>query len=103
MEEKHGPQLQEKGILYAPDFVINCGGLVNVASELDVYNAERVKRQVENVFDTLLEIFAISKQDALPTSEAANRVAERRIERIARLRRTWVGPQASQRPIREGG
>jgi leucine dehydrogenase len=101
VEERHGPMVREKGILYAPDFVINCGGLINVANELDVYNPERVKRQVENVFETLLEIFAISRKESIPTSTAANRVAEARIERIARLKRTWVGPQESQRRPRE--
>jgi leucine dehydrogenase len=90
-EERHGQAVRKRGILYAPDFVINCGGLINVASELEGYNVDKVRRQIDNVAGTLHEIFAVSDREGIPTIEAANRVAEQRIEQVARLGRMWVG------------
>jgi leucine dehydrogenase len=99
-EERHGPMLREKGILYAPDYVINCGGLINVANEIEGYNAERAKRQVEHVYDVLDEIFEITKREDIPAAVAANRVAEQRIARLAATQRTWVGNQEVHLPRR---
>jgi leucine dehydrogenase len=101
-EERHGPMLRKQGILYAPDFVINSGGLINVANELEGYNQERAKRQIEKIFDVLKEIFEITKRDDIPTSLAANLVAEQRIERMAKVKRSWVGPQEGMHPRRRG-
>jgi leucine dehydrogenase len=99
-EERHGPMLRKKGILYAPDFVINSGGLINVANELEGYNRERAKRQIEKIYDVLMEIFQVTKRDDIPTALAANLVAEHRIERVAQLKRSWVGPQEAMHPRR---
>jgi leucine dehydrogenase len=90
-EDRHGAAVRARGILYAPDFVINSGGLINVASELDGYNGDRVRRQIDNVAATLHEVFAVSDREGVPTIEAANRVAEQRIERVGKLGRMWVG------------
>jgi leucine dehydrogenase len=90
-EERHGQAVKKRGILYAPDFVINCGGLINVASELEGYDVDKVRRQIENVASTLHEIFELSDREGVPTIEAANRVAEHRIESVGRLGRMWVG------------
>ncbi len=92
-EEVHGPMLREQGILYAPDFVINSGGLINVANELEGYDSERAKLQIEKIDDILTEIFEITKAHDIPTSMAANKVAEARLEMGAQLKRTWVGHQ----------
>jgi leucine dehydrogenase len=89
-EDRHGPMLREKGILYAPDFVINSGGLINVANELEGYNQERAKRQIGKIYHVLKEIFEITKKEEIPTAIAANRVAEQRIARMATLKRVWV-------------
>jgi leucine dehydrogenase len=91
-EDRHGPGLREKGILYAPDFVINSGGLINAANELEGYSQERVKRQIENIYYILKEIFEVSKREDIPTGVAANRVAEARIQSLVTLKNTWVGP-----------
>jgi leucine dehydrogenase len=91
-EDKHGPMLREKGILYAPDFVINSGGLINVANELEGYNQERVKRQIEKIYYVLKEIFEVTKRENIPTGVAATRVAEARIQSMLGLKNTWVGP-----------
>ena len=89
-EERHGDMLEEKGILYAPDYVINAGGLINVNSELEGWTAERAQRKAGEIYDTLLRLFALAKEEGLPTYRAADRFAERRIETVAKLKRTWV-------------
>ena len=89
-EERHGDLLEQKGILYAPDYVINAGGLINVNSELEDWSAERAKRKAGEIYDTLLRLFELAKEEGIPTYRAADRLAERRIEAVAKLKRTWV-------------
>jgi len=83
VENTHGPMLIEKGILYAPDFLINAGGLINVSAELDGYNRERVMGQVEQIYDRTLEIFQLSETEKIHTQAAAMKIAQRRIDAIA--------------------
>lgn len=85
-ENVHGPALIEKGILYAPDFLINAGGLVNVSAELDGYNRERVMGQVEQIYDRTLEIFQLSDSEKIHTQAAAMQIAQRRIDAIAAVK-----------------
>jgi leucine dehydrogenase len=87
---EHGKLLAERGIVYAPDFVANAGGLINVADELQGYVPERARASVESVYRTLREVFRIARQDGISTAEAADRYAEARLHRIGRLRRYWV-------------
>jgi leucine dehydrogenase len=82
---EHGRALRELGILYAPDYVINAGGLINVADELRGYSAERARADVENVFGNLRMIFHQAKERGIPTSEAADRFAERRMREVSRI------------------
>ena len=82
-EDLHGKMLVEKGILYAPDFLINAGGLINVSAELDDYNKDRVMGQVEKIYERTLDIFALSETENIPTQEAAIRIAENRLKSIA--------------------
>ena len=89
-EERHGDLLEEKKILYAPDYVLNAGGLINVNSELEGWTAERAQRKAGEIYDTLLRLFALAKEEGLPTYKAADRLAERRIASVAKLKRTWV-------------
>lgn len=84
-ENVHGPKLIEKGILYAPDFLINAGGLINVAAELETYNAERVKGNVEKIYNRTLEIFALSEKENIHTQAAAMKIAEKRLADIANV------------------
>ncbi len=81
----HGNLLIEKGILYAPDFVINAGGLINVSDELDGYNRERVMSQTERIYDRLLEIFSIAKASNSTTQHAAMQIANKRLKDMAEL------------------
>jgi leucine dehydrogenase len=85
-----GKALAELGILYAPDFITNAGGLINVADELSGYAPERARASIANVYRTLREVFTIARGDNVSTAEAADHYAETRLERISRLRRYWV-------------
>lgn len=75
---RHGRDLMKKGILYAPDYAINAGGLISVSNEGENYDYEAVLTQVHNIKDTLLEIFQESKETKLPTSVVSDHIAERR-------------------------
>ena len=89
-EERHGVELEKRSILYAPDYVINAGGLINVYGELNGWTADRSKRKAGEIYDTLLQLFELAKKEGLPTHEAADRLAERRIEQVHTIQRTWV-------------
>ena len=85
-ENVHGPELIKKGILYAPDFLINAGGLINVAAELDGYNRERVMGNVEKIYDRTLDIYQLSENENIHTQAAAMRIAEKRLQDIANVK-----------------
>jgi leucine dehydrogenase len=85
-ENIHGPALISKGILYAPDFLINAGGLINVSAELDGYNRERVMGNVEKIYDRTLEIFNLSDTEKTHTQAAAMILAEKRLRDIANVK-----------------
>lgn len=93
-ENKHGDQLHEMGITYAPDFVINAGGVINVADELVGYNQERAMKKVENIYGNLMRVFEISKENDIPTYLAADRMAEERIKKISKLSHQFNRPKA---------
>ncbi|SDN38292.1 phenylalanine dehydrogenase [Fictibacillus solisalsi] len=80
LEDKHGIYLQQKGILYGPDYIVNAGGLIQVADELYGPNKARVLNQTKAIYDSLLEIYKQSRELNLSTMEAANRFCEDRIE-----------------------
>ncbi len=86
--ERHGQMLHDMDILYAPDFVINGGGVINVAHEFHPagYNRGLALRQVEGIGARLLAVFSLSESEGIPTSEAANRIAEARIDKIGRIK-----------------
>jgi leucine dehydrogenase len=88
-EEKHGLALKERGILYAPDYVINAGGLVNVAAELNGDGQEHALAQTEEIYNTLLNIFHLAEQDNVSTSLAANKIAEKRISDISMIKNIY--------------
>ncbi len=85
-EEKHGKMLDEKGILYAPDFVINAGGVINVYHEMIGYHQPSAIQTTDGIYDRLMEIFEIHENENIPTYRAANRLAERRIQTLIRMR-----------------
>lgn len=93
-ESRHGEALRELGILYAPDFVANAGGLMNVFVELEGYSSERAFDKTKQVYDSLMKIFNIAKQQNIATHVAANRLAEHRLQKISSLRQHHQGRMA---------
>ncbi len=92
-EDRHGDLLEKRGILYAPDYVINGGGVINVYGELHRWPVERAKKKAGEIYETLLRIFEIAKREKIPTYRAADRLAEQRIAAVAGLDRMWMGGQ----------
>ena len=96
LEDRHGDALEERGILYAPDYVANAGGVINVYSELAGWSRERSLRKADEIYHTVLNVFDIAKQDGIPTYRAADRLAERRIAAVRSMVKTW--PQWPNKP-----
>lgn len=90
-EAKHGKLLMNKGILYAPDYVINAGGLINVYNEFGGYRQERALKQAEGIYDTVKQIITISQQENIPAHVASNKIAEERIRQYSRIKRYYTG------------
>jgi leucine dehydrogenase len=89
-EPRHGEALHQRGMLYAPDYVINAGGLINVYGELRGWNTERAHSKAGEIYGTLDQLFELAKDQGIPTYLAADRLAERRIEQVGKIKRTWV-------------
>ncbi|MBB6444859.1 branched-chain amino acid dehydrogenase [Bacillus benzoevorans] len=89
-EPRHGDILHEMGIIYAPDYVINAGGVINVADELHGYNRERAMRKVEMIYQQIAKVLEISKRDEIPAHQAADRMAEERIEQMRKSRSQFL-------------
>jgi len=80
VEEKHGKILQERDIVYAPDFLINAGGIINVYAELEGYDRKEIMRKTENIYNTTLEILSNAKTHNITTNHAALNIAQNRID-----------------------
>ncbi len=89
-EEKHGEELREMNILYAPDYVINAGGIINISSELEGYNEEQAMEKTSRIYDTVLSILDYANKHRLPTITASNILAENRIKQIGRLENIYT-------------
>ncbi|HWB65991.1 MAG TPA: Glu/Leu/Phe/Val dehydrogenase dimerization domain-containing protein [Mycobacteriales bacterium] len=85
--------LEERGILYAPDYVVNSGGLIQVADEIAGYSEPRARAKAAGIFDTTRRIFALAEAERVPPSVAADRLAERRMAQVGQLRRVWLPPR----------
>lgn len=79
LEDRHGEALQERGILYAPDYVTNAGGVINVCIGALGWERSRVAAKVDEIYSTLLNIFHVAELEGIPTSKAADKLAERRL------------------------
>ncbi|MCE1187808.1 MAG: leucine dehydrogenase [Ignavibacteria bacterium] len=90
-EDSHGARLKERGILYAPDYVINAGGLINVANELEGYSRDRAIKHAESIYSVIKQIIQTSKDQNISTTEASGRLAEQRINKIGHLSRYYTG------------
>jgi len=81
-----GDEVEKRGILYAPDYAVNAGGVMNVSLEIDGYNRERAMRMMRTIYHNLGRIYEISERDGIPTYKAADRLAEERIAAIGKLK-----------------
>ncbi len=93
-EARHGDALRELGILYAPDFVANAGGLMNVFVELEGYSSDRAFDKTKKVYENLMRVFTMAKTEGLSTHVAADRIAEARLSKISSLRSHLQGRTA---------
>jgi len=85
--EKDGFELFNRGITYAPDYAINSGGLVNVAAELEGYDQKKVMDKVATVYNTIAEVLDKSKREDIPPHEAADALAEQRLDEARKTNR----------------
>jgi valine dehydrogenase (NAD+) len=79
-------QLADRGVLYAPDYVVNSGGVIQVADEIEGFDFDRARQKATGIFDTTRRIFQIAADEGVPPAVAADRLAERRMSEIGRLR-----------------
>ena len=79
LHESHGKMLQEKGILYAPDYIVNSGGLIQVADELFGINHERVLAKTKHIYDAILEVYKEAENRGVTTIQSANEMCEKKI------------------------
>ena len=78
-EEQHGRAIERRGIIYVPDYVANAGGVINASREVTGWSVGRSAQALEAIYDTTLAMFALAKSQSIPTSEAADRLAQSRI------------------------
>ncbi|HUH06690.1 MAG TPA: Glu/Leu/Phe/Val dehydrogenase dimerization domain-containing protein [Egibacteraceae bacterium] len=92
LTHEDGEALAERGILYAPDYVINSGGLIQVSDELGPggYSPARAQQKVEQIADRLREVFDVAERERLSTTAAADHIAERRVAALGRIRGFWL-------------
>lgn len=94
-EDKHGKMLLDKNILYAPDYVINAGGLINVANELEGYRQDRAMKQAEGIYEVVQKVIAMSNEQKIPTHVASNKIAEERLLKIGGIRNIYSASSRS--------
>ncbi|NND60334.1 MAG: leucine dehydrogenase, partial [Gammaproteobacteria bacterium] len=87
--EEWGTELERRNVVYAPDYAVNAGGLVNVAIELQGYNRERAFQAVSSIYNNIENIFRIAERDGIPSWQAADRMAVERINAISTIRQPY--------------
>ena len=88
-EERHGDALEKRKILYAPDYVANAGGVINVYGEIAGWDPQRALRKADEIYATTLGVYELAKTEKIPTYRAADRLAEKRLKAVGALVRTW--------------
>ena len=90
--EEDGRRLQDRGIVYAPDYIINAGGIINASCEIGAeYNEARARQITERIYDTMQDLLRTSQEEEVTTAEAADRLAQRRISAVHSLRGIYRG------------
>jgi valine dehydrogenase (NAD+) len=82
--------LEERGVLYAPDYCVNSGGLVQVADELEGFDFDRAQQRASKIYDTTKAVFTLAREESVPPAVAADRLAEARMRDVGRLRGVWL-------------
>jgi leucine dehydrogenase len=90
-EPRHGDILREKKVLYAPDYLINAGGLMNVSLEFEGWSEMKATRMVDTIFDTTLKIFKISDEQNIPVYKACDILSESRVDSIRKIKGPYLG------------
>ena len=90
-ESKHGDMLEEKGILYVPDYIINAGGVINIIDDISgrEYNRENALKNTAKIYDACKKVFEIAKRDNIPTYKAADIMAEERIAAVGKVKKIY--------------
>lgn len=96
-EDRHSAELAKRNILYIPDFVISAGGLINVANELIRYERKQAMRQASGIYDIVMQVLNIAKEEKITTLNASKTLAERRIYSVGRIKHTYVGSPMAKR------
>lgn len=99
--EADGHELEKKGILYGPDYAVNAGGLINVSLEYEGYNRERAQEKVMGIYDNILAIFRLAKEENITSFEAADRLAEKRLASMASVKRTYLPGRVRKLPAQK--
>ncbi len=97
-EDRHGLMVRERGILYAPDYLINAGGLMNVSIEFEGWADDKSRRMVDTIYDKTLEVFRISDEQNIPVNKAADVMAEKRIESMRNIKNSYLGKISHRLP-----
>jgi len=90
-EQRHAKMVKERNIIYSPDYVVNSGGLMNVASEVEGYDRNKVMRQAESIYDITMNILVTARDRNILTIEASNAIAEERIRKVRHVHGNYVG------------
>ncbi|MXV16413.1 Glu/Leu/Phe/Val family dehydrogenase [Hufsiella ginkgonis] len=89
-EKKHGKMLLDKGIIYAPDYLINAGGMINCYSEIAGYNKKRTMQLTENIYEATRSVLRKSREEHIPANEAADIIALKRISDIKKIKGSYI-------------
>lgn len=96
-EDRHGQELKERNILYAPDYLINAGGLMNVSIEFEGWNDSKSRRMIDTIYDTTLNIFKIAEEQGIPVNRAADVLAVTRLDSMRKIQKTYLGKSNEHR------
>lgn len=97
-EDRHGLILKEKGILYAPDYLVNAGGVMNVSIEFEGWADSKSRRMVDTIYEKTLEVFKIADEQNIPVNKAADVMAENRIEAMRQIKTSYLGKVSHRMP-----
>jgi leucine dehydrogenase len=85
-EERHGDELNRRGVVYAPDYVANAGGLINVNAEIEGWSLERSHKKAGEIYDTVLQVLGIARDEGIPSYRAGDQLAEERVAAAERAK-----------------